>query len=75
MCTFFALYIHKTGIVFRFKFYHLNDSKVPKLSLSIICKQIDKTHKRRHSKDKKDTDVYTVSPMSNQECAQSCDFI
>lgn len=23
----------------------------------------------------KDTDVYTVSPMSNQKCAQSSDFI
>lgn len=36
MCTFFALYIHKTGIVFRFKFYHLNDSKVSKLSLYLL---------------------------------------
>lgn len=42
MCTFFALYIHKTGIVFRFKFYHLNDSKVSKLAYLFFANRLTK---------------------------------
>lgn len=42
MCTFFALYIYKTGIVFRFKFYHLNDSKVSKLAYLFFANRLTK---------------------------------
>lgn len=65
MCIFFVLYIYKIGIVFRFKFYYLNDLKVFKLFLFIICKQNDKIYKCRYRKDKKDIDVYVVSFMFN----------